>query len=70
MGDDAKAWHALLIENLEAILVLQEVELAGLRLVRPADLDYTNLVVFRGVGLSGFVCVGRSAGYVCELPGL
>ncbi|MGA8669051.1 MAG: hypothetical protein WB679_04215 [Terracidiphilus sp.] len=30
MSHDARSWHALLIEHLEAILVVQEIELAGL----------------------------------------
>ena len=33
MSDGAKAWHALIIQNLEAILTVQEIELAGLNLV-------------------------------------
>ena len=30
MGDDSKLWRALLIQNLEAIVAVQEIELAGL----------------------------------------
>ena len=33
MGDDTKKWHGLIIQNLEAILAVQEIELAGLKLV-------------------------------------
>ena len=30
MGDDSKLWRALLIQNFEAIVAVQEIELAGL----------------------------------------
>ncbi|MGA2730909.1 MAG: hypothetical protein ABSE96_24115 [Terracidiphilus sp.] len=30
MGNDTKKWHGLIIQNLEAILAVQEIELAGL----------------------------------------
>lgn len=39
MGDDAKAWHALIIQNLAAILAVQEIELAGLNFAIDSQLS-------------------------------
>jgi len=50
MDDDTRAWRALITQNLEAILAVQEIELAGLNLAidsLDAASDYRVLFVSR-----------------------